>query len=114
MFPLAAGAASVLIEKAGPNELVAAIERFRPTVLSPRRLPIARSSPRAGPPICRACGSASRPASRCRSATFEAWKAATGISLMDGIGSTEMLHIFIGSPPEEIRPGATGAAGSRL
>ena len=27
---------------------------------------------------------------------------------MDGIGSTEMLHIFIGSPEEEIRPGATG------
>ena len=37
-----------------------------------------------------------------------AWKAATGISLMDGIGATEMLHIFIGSPPEDIRPGATG------
>ena len=33
--------------------------------------------------------------------------------LMDGIGATEMLHIFIGSPPEEIRPGATGHAGAR-
>ena len=40
--------------------------------------------------------------------TFEAWKAATGLPLMDGIGATEMLHIFIGSPEEEIRPGATG------
>ena len=40
--------------------------------------------------------------------TFEAWKAATGIALMDGIGATEMLHIFIASPPEDIRPGATG------
>src|SRR2546421_12979487 len=40
-------------------------------------------------------------------ATFEAWLAATGIKILDGIGATEMLHIFIGSPEEEIRPGAT-------
>jgi 2-aminobenzoate-CoA ligase len=43
-------------------------------------------------------------------ATFEAWQAATGLKIMDGIGATEMLHIFIGSPEEEIRPGATGKA----
>src|SRR5499425_1891690 len=41
-------------------------------------------------------------------ATFEAWQAATGIKILDGIGATEMLHIFIGSPEPEIRPGATG------
>jgi 2-aminobenzoate-CoA ligase len=40
--------------------------------------------------------------------TWEAWHAATGTELMDGIGSTEMLHIFIGSPQGEIRPGSTG------
>lgn len=42
--------------------------------------------------------------------TFEAWRAATGLEIMDGIGSTEMFHIFIGSPLGEIRPGATGRA----
>jgi len=41
-------------------------------------------------------------------ATFDAWLAATGIKILDGIGATEMLHIFIGSPEGEIRPGATG------
>jgi 2-aminobenzoate-CoA ligase len=41
-------------------------------------------------------------------ATFDAWHAATGIKIMDGIGATEMLHIFIASPEDEIRPGATG------
>jgi 2-aminobenzoate-CoA ligase len=41
-------------------------------------------------------------------ATYDAWLAATGLKLMDGIGATEMLHIFIGSPQEKIRPGATG------
>src|SRR5262249_49327228 len=41
-------------------------------------------------------------------ATFEAWRAATHLKILDGIGATEMLHIFIGSPEQEIRPGATG------
>ncbi len=41
-------------------------------------------------------------------ATFDAWHAATGIKILDGIGATEMLHIFIGSPEDEIRAGATG------
>jgi 2-aminobenzoate-CoA ligase len=41
-------------------------------------------------------------------ATFEAWLAATGIRIIDGLGSTEMLHVFIGSPEEDMRPGATG------
>jgi enamine deaminase RidA (YjgF/YER057c/UK114 family) len=41
-------------------------------------------------------------------ATFLAWEAATRIRLMDGIGSTEMLHMFIGSPAAEAKPGSTG------
>jgi 2-aminobenzoate-CoA ligase len=41
-------------------------------------------------------------------ATFDAWLAATGIRIVDGLGSTEMLHIFIGSPEEAVRAGATG------
>ena len=41
-------------------------------------------------------------------ATWEAWQKATGIEILDGIGSTEMLHIFIGAPAGKIKPGATG------
>ena len=41
-------------------------------------------------------------------ATFNAWEQATGVRLMDGIGSTEMLHMFIGSPANEAKPGSTG------
>src|SRR6476620_11029331 len=55
----------------------------------------------------RKCVSAGEPLPK---ATFEAWRAATGIKILDGIGATEMLHIFIGSPEQEIRPGATGKA----
>jgi 2-aminobenzoate-CoA ligase len=43
-------------------------------------------------------------------ATFEAWHKATGIRILDGIGATEMLHIFIGSPEHEVRAGSTGRA----
>jgi 2-aminobenzoate-CoA ligase len=40
--------------------------------------------------------------------TWEAWKAATGIELLDGIGSTEMFHIFVSSMPGRVKPGSTG------
>jgi 2-aminobenzoate-CoA ligase len=40
--------------------------------------------------------------------TFEAWRRTTGIKIIDGIGSTEMLHIFISAAGDDIRPGATG------
>jgi 2-aminobenzoate-CoA ligase len=43
-------------------------------------------------------------------ATFEAWERATGIRIIDGIGATEMLHIFISAADDDIRPGSTGRA----
>jgi len=39
---------------------------------------------------------------------FEAWREATGLRIIDGIGATEMLHIFISAADDDIRPGATG------
>ena len=41
-------------------------------------------------------------------ATRQLWKAATGLEMLDGIGATEMFHIFISSPPEAVRQGAVG------
>jgi 2-aminobenzoate-CoA ligase len=41
-------------------------------------------------------------------ATRKLWKDATGIDIIDGIGSTEMFHIFISHPDDDVRPGATG------
>jgi len=41
-------------------------------------------------------------------ATWDDWFKATGLKLMDGIGATEMIHIFISAREEEIRPGCTG------
>jgi 2-aminobenzoate-CoA ligase len=41
-------------------------------------------------------------------ATRTSWQQATGLAMIDGIGSTEMLHIFISAAGDDIRPGATG------
>jgi 2-aminobenzoate-CoA ligase len=108
LFPLRVGAASILLERSSPEELLAAIAAERATICfsapTAYRMMLAQS---AGHDITclRKCVSAGEALPK---ATFDAWFAATGLKIMDGIGSTEMLHIFIGSPPEEIRAGATG------
>ena len=110
LFPLRVGAASILLEKAPPEELLAAIAKYRASICF-----TAPTAYRAMLPMLpghdisrlRKCVSAGETLPK---ATFDAWHAATDIKLMDGIGATEMLHIFIGSPEEEIRPGATGKA----
>jgi 2-aminobenzoate-CoA ligase len=43
-------------------------------------------------------------------ATWRAWKERTGIAITNGIGSTEMMHIFVSAAGDEIRPGSTGKA----
>jgi 2-aminobenzoate-CoA ligase len=45
-----------------------------------------------------------------REATWRAWQDRTGIAITDGIGATEMMHIFISAAGDDIRPGATGKA----
>ena len=108
LFPLRVGAATILLERAGPDDLIDAIPRYRPTICftapTAYRAILARHG-EADLGSLRKCVSAGE---HLPEATFEAWRAATGLALMDGIGSTELLHIFIGSPPEEAIPGATG------
>ena len=58
-----------------------------------------------GVPELRLCVSAGE---RLPDATRQLWKDATGIDIIDGIGATEMFHIFISSTPEDFRRGATG------
>jgi 2-aminobenzoate-CoA ligase len=108
LFPLRVGAAAILLEKAPPDELIAAIEKYRATVCftapTAYRAMLAKLG---GHDISslRKCVSAGEPLPK---ATWESWFESTGIRTLDGIGATEMLHIFIGSPEEEVRPGSTG------
>jgi 2-aminobenzoate-CoA ligase len=108
LFPLRIGASTVLLEKAGPDELLAAIAKYRITI--PFTAPTAYRAMLGklkGNDISslRKCVSAGETLPK---ATFDAWHAATGIKILDGIGATEMLHIFIGSPEHEVRAGSTG------
>ncbi|MDJ1157501.1 benzoate-CoA ligase family protein [Chelatococcus sp. SYSU_G07232] len=108
LFPMRVGASSILLERAGPDELVDVFRRCRPTVCftapTAYRALLARLQP-GDTATLRICVSAGEALPK---ATWEAWKEATGLPLLDGIGATEMLHIFISAPVEKIRPGATG------
>ncbi|HZD64127.1 MAG TPA: benzoate-CoA ligase family protein [Xanthobacteraceae bacterium] len=108
LFPLRVGAATILLERAGPDDLLAAAAQFRATVCftapTAYRAMLAKLAEHDISSL-RKCVSAGETLPQ---ATFDAWLAATGIKILDGIGATEMLHIFIGSPEDEIRPGATG------
>jgi 2-aminobenzoate-CoA ligase len=108
LFPLHAGAATLLLEKAGPAELLDAIETYGVTTLFTApiayRAMVAQAS-KHNLSSLRRCVSAGETLPK---PVFEMWHATTGIRILDGIGSTEMLHIFVGSPAAEVRPGCTG------
>jgi 2-aminobenzoate-CoA ligase len=108
LFPMRVGASAVLLERAGPDDLLEMIPRFSATICftapTAYRVMLGKLAQHDISTL-RACVSAGEALPR---PTFEAWLAATGMKLMDGIGATEMLHIFISARPDEIRPGATG------
>ena len=113
LFPMSVGASTVLLEKAPPADLARAAAEFGATVMftaptSYRVMAeVARSTRIAAPHggTLRKCVSAGEvlPA-----ATRLLWREATGIELIDGIGATEMFHIFISADEAHARPGATG------
>jgi 2-aminobenzoate-CoA ligase len=135
LFPLSIGACTVLLEKASPDVLPAAIAQHRATVLftaptSYRAMAGAaaqqdlsgerRAAPSSADPLGGRTGSspvlgALSSLRKCVSAgealpaaTRALWREATGIEIIDGIGSTEMFHIFISADEAGAKPGATG------
>jgi 2-aminobenzoate-CoA ligase len=108
LFPLRIGASALLLEQATPPFLIKAIAERRPTICF-----TAPTAYRAMLGLLaehdvsslRKCVSAGE---HLPLAVFEEWRRATGLSIIDGIGATEMLHIFIGSPEDSTRPGSTG------
>jgi 2-aminobenzoate-CoA ligase len=112
LFPLRAGASTVLIEKAVPEAFLPLIERHRasvlftaPTSYRAMAIQLAGGGPLPDLSSLRKCVSAGE---ALPAATRKLWKDATGIELIDGIGSTELLHMFISHTETEARPGATG------
>jgi len=108
LFPMRAGASTLLLPKISDEALLRSIERHRCTICftAPTLYrSMLKQASRFHLESLRKCVSAGE---RLPLPVFEEWRKATGISIIDGIGSTELLHIFISAAGEEIRPGATG------
>ncbi|MEW2120115.1 AMP-binding protein [Streptomyces sp. NPDC005474] len=108
VFPMRAGASALLLEQAGPRQLLPAIAEHRVSVLF-----TAPTAYRAmldeldgyDTGSLRRCVSAGE---NLPAATWRAWYERTGLRLINGIGATELLHIFISAADQDIRPGTTG------
>jgi len=108
LFPLSIGASTVLLEKASPDALLAAIASHRASVCftAPTSYrAMASQVAQHDLSSLRKCVSAGE---ALPAATRTLWKQASGIEMIDGIGSTEMLHIFISAREDQARGGATG------
>jgi 2-aminobenzoate-CoA ligase len=111
MFPLRFGAASATIEQASPTALLESIAKFGVTHLgtAPTAYKAMLSQPTLDQALktLRYCISAGE---HLPEATWRAWHDRTGIAITDGIGSTEMMHIFVSAAGDGERPGSTGKA----
>ncbi|GGS45453.1 AMP-binding protein [Streptomyces griseoviridis] len=108
IFPMRAGACSLLLERAGPRELPPAIAGHRVSVLF--TAPTAYRAMLAGLDAhdvssLRRCVSAGE---NLPAVTWHAWHERTGLRIINGIGATELLHIFVSAADDDIRPGTTG------
>jgi 2-aminobenzoate-CoA ligase len=113
-FPLAARGSAVLLEKATPEVLLDAIARTRatvtftaPTFYRQMALAMQREPARFDTGSLRACVSAGE---ALPDATRTLWRDTTGIEMLDGIGATELIHIFIAAEGPDVRAGAIGRA----
>ncbi|MBB2925671.1 AMP-binding protein [Paraburkholderia silvatlantica] len=109
-FPLRVGASTVLIEKLTPALLLDTIQRFHATIVftaptfyrqmaalvAQYDLSSLRKTVSAGEALPQA--------------TRDLWRDATGIEMIDGIGGTELIHIFVSSAGADVRPGSIGRA----
>jgi 2-aminobenzoate-CoA ligase len=108
LFPMRVGASTLLMPKVTAEGLLQAIERHRCTICFTAPTLYRTMADLAGTfdlSSLRKCVSAGETLPL---PIFEAWQRATGIKIIDGIGSTEILHIFISAAGDDIRPGATG------
>ncbi len=109
VFPLRFGAAAALIENATPPNLIGIIETFKATICftapTAYRAMLAATDAAAKLSSLRLAVSAGE---TLPAAIYESWMAGTGVPLLDGMGSTEMLHVFICSRIDDRKAGVTG------
>src|SRR5918995_500006 len=110
VFPLHTGAATLLIEKATPDELADAVARHGVTALFTAPTAYKAMVAAGKDAQLRSVRRAVSAGEHLPEAIWRSFYEATDVRIIDGIGSTEMLHIFIASAGDEIRPGSTGRA----
>jgi 2-aminobenzoate-CoA ligase len=110
VFPMRAGAATLLLERATPPELAEAVARFGVTVLftSPTAYRAMLRAGKAG--ALAGLRTAISAGEHLPKSVWDDFFEQTGVRLVDGIGSTEMLHVFVAAGGGDIRPGSTGKA----
>jgi benzoate-CoA ligase family protein len=110
-FPMSVGATAVLTRgRATPDRIFETVQRHRPTLFFsvPALYAAMARSPRATDTdfsSVRACVSAAEPLP---AAVLSRWQDVTGVPILDGIGSTEMLHIYCSNTLEDLAPGTSG------
>ena len=109
IFPLRFGAAATLLENASPANMVEIIETYRATIsfTAPTAYRAMLTAMDAGADLSslRIAVSAGE---TLPAPVFNDWLAKTGKPILDGIGATEMLHIFISNRLDDLAPGSTG------
>jgi 2-aminobenzoate-CoA ligase len=111
LFPMRFGAATATIEQPTPAGMLEAIAQHQVSHLA--TAPTAYKAMLSQPELdgaLRSLKSCLSAGEHLPAAVWQAWKDRTGIAIVDGIGSTEMMHIFIAESDEAIRPGSTGRA----
>jgi len=111
-FPLRTGGTTVLLPgRPMPQTAYDVIDRYQPTVFYSvptgyaAMLHLAEKSDRTSLGRVRMCISAGEPLPK---PLFDKWLERFGVEILDGIGSTEILHIFISNRPGNVKPGSTG------
>lgn len=111
-FPFAVGASTILLpDKPDPQRIFDIVRRYKPTIFYavPTAYSAMLAAMDAGAPAdfssVRVCSSAGEPLA---GSLYERWRASTGVEILDGIGSTEVLHTFIANRRGRVRPGSSG------
>jgi 2-aminobenzoate-CoA ligase len=110
VFPLRFGAATAVLAGPTPDHLREGIERFGATRVFTAPTAYRALLPEADHRAFASVRSFVSAGEHLPQPTFDAWRAATGHRIIDGIGATEMIHIFISAAGDDIRPGSTGRA----
>lgn len=107
-FPLRVGGSTVLVERSTPDDLLATVDEFGVTMTFTAPTFYRQMAALVGKHNLSTLKKTVSAGEALPDATRQLWKEASGIEMIDGIGGTEMIHVFVSSPPESVRRGAIG------